>query len=140
MYLSCPNCLTSYNIGYENIDINVRAVRCSNCGYTWQQYPVLAAPTHPRESQHKLPSFPPKEDAPHAQFHRRNYQDESSPPQAPPSLTYPEPDKVSSPPTSKPAPQVGTTSKFSLSQCVFCRSASGCNGGIINRLSGRLHH
>ena len=31
-------------------------------------------------------------------------------------------------------------STMSISQCVFCGSASSCKGPLMNRLSGRFHH
>ena len=32
------------------------------------------------------------------------------------------------------------SSTMSISQCVFCGSASSCKGPLMNRLSGRFHH
>ena len=58
MYISCPNCSTSYTIDGGNIDNNGRAVRCSKCGHTWQQYPVIAEPATQMVSSRYVPPPP----------------------------------------------------------------------------------
>ena len=50
--------------------------------------------------------------------------------------------KLSNPHSNKergPA-EKNTSSTMSISQCVFCGSASSCRGPLMNRLSGCLHH
>ena len=44
MYLICPNCAVSYTVDGVNIGSEGRAVRCSECGHTWKQFPAPAEP------------------------------------------------------------------------------------------------
>jgi len=59
MYITCPNCSTSYNIDGGNIGANGRAVRCHNCGHNWHQYPVAAQPVAAAEPARYIAQPPP---------------------------------------------------------------------------------
>lgn len=44
MDVSCPNCATRFRIPEGAIGEDGRTVRCSKCGHTWHQMPVVAEP------------------------------------------------------------------------------------------------
>ena len=141
MFLSCPNCLTSYTIQGVKIDSGGQVVRCSNCGHTWHYYQVFANTVDQNPSSRELLPPPLEHYVPNPRHNLRLYGRGYIPPNDPHPRANPEPSpKASQLASSNKKLQPEPTSNSSLSQCVFCRSSSSCKGGIINRLSGRLHH
>ena len=93
MYITCPNCSTSYNVDGGNIGESGRTVRCFNCEHSWHQFPVAVQSTSGTSSaRYTVPPPPPPHYyapppyvGPQAYGHTYGY-----PPQAPPQYpTYP---------------------------------------------------
>ena len=47
MYVVCPNCQTSYILDGAHIGADGKAMRCSNCGTAWRQFPPPVEPEIP---------------------------------------------------------------------------------------------
>ena len=47
MYVVCPNCQTSYILDGAQIGADGKAMRCSNCGTAWRQFPPPVEPEIP---------------------------------------------------------------------------------------------
>ena len=135
MKIKCPKCCTSYIIdGISKIFIR-RSLRCSTCGHIWQQSLSASKQSLTSKTLHHV--FDPL----HFEFSQYAHQ----------AFYKPHPDTVqetkdnsnsgtrnepsSMPPVS--SPQSKTSSKTSLSQCVFCQRSSRCN--LHDVYSGRRH-
>ena len=47
MYVVCPDCQTSYILDGAQIGAEGKAMRCSNCGAAWRQFPPPVEPEIP---------------------------------------------------------------------------------------------
>ena len=135
MKIKCPKCSTSYVIeGISKITIR-RSLRCSTCGHIWRQSLTPSQesltsktlqhvfdPLHFQFSQYTHHSFYKAQ--PYAGLENKHNSnsgtrnEHSSTPSAAPSLSE-------------------TSSRTSLSQCVFCQRSSRCN--LHDLYSGRRH-
>ena len=135
MKLKCPKCCTSYVIA-GTLKVNIwRSLRCSTCGHIWRQSLSPSEQSLPSKTLHHV--FDPL----HFEFSQYAHQ----------TSYKPHPDTVqetkdnsnsgtrnehSSMPSVSPS-QSETSSKSSLSQCVFCQRSSRCN--LHDLYSGRRH-
>ena len=135
MKIKCPKCSTSYVIdGISKVVIR-RLLRCSTCGHNWRQNLTPSQQSLTSKTLNHV--FNP----PHFQFSQYAHQ----------TFYKPHPYTVqenkhnsnsgtrnehSSTPPVSPS-QSETSSKTSLSQCVFCQRSSRCN--LHDLYSGRRH-
>ena len=135
MKIKCPKCSTSYVIdGISKVVIR-RLLRCSTCGHNWRQNLTPTQQSLTSNTLHHVFNQP------HFQFSQYAHQ----------TFYKPHPYTVqenkdnsnsgtsnehSSTPPVSPS-QSETSSKTSLSQCVFCRRSSRCN--LHDLYSGRRH-
>ena len=135
MKIKCPKCYTSYIVdGTTKIFIR-RSLRCSTCGHIWQQDPTPSKHSlTSKTSQHVLDPF-------HFQFSQYTHHSfYKAQPYAGRENKYNSnsgtTNEHSSMPSVSPS-QSETSSKSSLSQCVFCQRSSRCN--LHDLYSGRRH-
>ena len=135
MKIKCPKCCTSYIIdGISKVVIR-RSLRCSTCGHIWRQNLTLSEqsltsktlnhgfdPLHFQFSQYAHQTFY----KPHPYAGQENKHNSNSGTR----------NKQLSTPTVSPI-KSETSSKSSLSQCVFCQRSSRCN--LHDLYSGRRH-
>lgn len=89
MRVTCPNCLTEYDVPDEAIAGRPRTVRCAHCGHQWRH----GAPVEPT-AQNPAPEAAPLIDVPPL-----------LPPDPPPPVVTPQPSFMQRPrPTAAPAP------------------------------------
>ena len=135
MKINCPKCCTSYVIDAVTKHIIRRSLRCSSCGHNWRQNLTLSQQSLASKTLHHV--FDPL----HFQFSQYAHQ----------TFYKPHPYTVqenkhnsnsettnedsSTPPVSPSKSE--TSSKTSLSQCVFCQRSSRCN--LHDLYSGRRH-
>ena len=135
MKIKCPKCCTSYVI-VGTLKVNIwRSLRCSTCGHIWRQSLSPSKQSLTSKTLHHV--FDPL----HSEFSQYAHQ------------TFYEPhtdtvqetkdnsnsgtrNEYSSMPSVSPS-QSETSSKTSLSQCVFCQRSSRCN--LHDLYSGRRH-
>ena len=135
MKIKCPKCSTSYVIDGISKVIIRRSLRCSTCGHNWRQNLTPSQqsltsktlnhvfnPPHFQFSQYAHQTFY----KPHPYTEQENKHNSNS------GTTN---EDSSTPPVSPS--QSETSSKTSLSQCVFCRRSSRCN--LHDLYSGRRH-
>ena len=135
MKIKCPKCCTSYVIDSISKVIIRRSLRCSTCGHNWRQNLTPSQQSLTSKTLNHV--FNP----PHFQFSKYAHQ----------TFYKPHPYTVqenkhnsnsgttnehSSTPPVSPS-QSETSSKTSLSQCVFCQRSSRCN--LHDLYSGRRH-
>ena len=135
MKIKCPKCCTSYVLDGISKDIIRRSLRSSTCGHIWQQ--SLSPSKQSLSSKTLQHVFDPL----HFSFSQYAHQ----------TFYKPHPYTVqktkdnsnsgtrnehSSLPPVSPS-QSDTSSKTSLSQCVFCQRSSRCN--LHDLYSGRRH-
>ncbi|HIA81728.1 MAG TPA: hypothetical protein EYO02_06440 [Rhodospirillales bacterium] len=135
MKIKCPKCSTSYVIDGISKVIIRRLLRCSTCGHNWRQNLTLSEQSLTSKTLHHV--FDPL----HFEILQYAHQ----------TFYKPHPDTVqetkdnsnsgtrnehSSMPPVSPS-QSETSSKTSLSQCVFCQRSSRCN--LHDLYSGRRH-
>ena len=135
MKIKCPKCFTSYIIEGITEAIIARSLRCSTCGHIWRQslkpsYENLTSKTlqyafdpvpfqfskYAHQTFYKPNPYSVQENKHNANSGTRN--DHSSLPSVSPS-------------------QSETSSKTSISQCVFCQRSARCN--LHDLYSGRRH-
>jgi len=135
MKIKCPKCCTSYVIA-GTLKVNIwRSLRCSTCGYIWRQNFTLSEQSLPSKTLHHV--FDPhyfefSQDA-HQTYYKHHPYAVQKPKHNSNSGTRNE--HSSTPPVSPS--QSKTSSKTSLSQCVFCQRSSRCN--LHDLYSGRRH-
>ena len=135
MNIKCPKCCTSYVIDGISKVIIMRSLRCSTCGHIWRQSlsPLKQSltsktlhhvfdPLHFSFLQYAHQTFY----KPHPYTVQENKHNSNS------GTTN---EHSSTPPVSPS--QSETSSKTSLSQCVFCQRSSRCN--LHDLYSGRRH-
>ena len=135
MKIKCPKCCTSYVIDGISKVIIRRSLRCSTCGHIWRQslspskqnltsntLHHVFDPSHFQFSQYAHQTFY----KPHPYTVQENKHNSNS------GTTN---EHSSTPPVSPS--QSETSSKTSLSQCVFCQRSSRCN--LHDLYSGRRH-
>ena len=135
MKIKCPKCCTSYVIDGISKVTKRRSLRCSTCGHIWRQNLTPSQqsltsktlhhvfdPLHFQFSQHANQTFY----KPHPYTAQKNKHNSK----------FGTGDEHSSPP-SVSLSQSETSSKTSLSQCVFCQRSSRCN--LHDLYSGRRH-
>ncbi len=135
MNINCPKCCTSYVIDGISKVINRRSLHCSTCGHNWRQSLSPSKQSVTSKSLHQVL------DPPNFEFSQYAHQ----PFYKPPPYTVQETkdnsnsetkNEHSSTPPVSPS-QSETSSKSSLSQCVFCQRSSRCN--LHDLYSGRRH-
>ncbi len=135
MNINCPKCCTSYVIDGISKVINRRSLHCSTCGHNWRQ---SLSPSKQSLTSKTLQHF---FDPLHFQFlqyaHQTFYKPHPYTVQENKHNSNSETtNEHSSTPPVSPS-QSETSSKSSLSQCVFCQRSSRCN--LHDLYSGRRH-
>ena len=135
MKIKCPKCCTSYVLDGISKVIIRRSLRCSTCGHIWRQSLSPSKQNLTSNTLHHV--FDP----PHFQFsqyaHQTLYKTHPYTEQENKdnSNSGARNEHSSTPPVSPS--QSETSSKTSLSQCVFCQRSSRCN--LHDLYSGRRH-
>ena len=135
MNIKCPKCSTSYVIeGISKVIIR-RSLRCSTCGHNWRQN--LTPSQQSLTSKTLQHVFDPLHfefsQYPHQTFYKHHPYAIQKPKHNSNSGNR---NEHSSMPSVLPS-QSETSSKSSLSQCVFCQRSSRCN--LHDLYSGRRH-
>ena len=135
MKIKCPKCCTSYIIDGISKVVIKRLLRCSTCGHNWRQN---LTPTQQSLASKTLNHF---FDPLHFQFSQYAHQTFYKPhpytvQKTKDNFNSGTRNEHSSLPPVSPS-QSDTSSKTSLSQCVFCQRSSRCN--LHDLYSGHRH-
>ena len=135
MKIKCPKCCTSYVIDGTLKVTNRRSLRCSTCGHIWRQNLTFSEQSLPSKTLHHIfdPHYFEFSQYPHQIFYKHHPYTIQKPKHNSNSGNRNE--HSSTPPVSLSQSQ--TSSKTSLSQCVFCQRSSRCN--LHDLYSGRRH-
>ena len=135
MKIKCPKCSTSYVIDGVLKVITSRSLRCSTCGFNWRQNLTPSEQSMTSKTIHHV--FDPL----HVEFSQYAHQTFYKPhpytmQETKDNSNSGARNEHSSTPPVSPS-QSKTSSKTSLSQCVFCQRSSRCN--LHDLYSGRRH-
>ena len=135
MKIKCPNCCTSYVIDGISKVIIRRSLRCSTCGHIWRQSLSPSKQSLTSKTSHHVIDpyhfqFPQYA---HQTFYKANHYARQENKYSSNSRTKNEHLSTSS----VSLTQSETSSKTSLSQCVFCQRSARCN--LHDLYSGRRH-
>ena len=135
MKIKCPKCSTSYIIDGIRKVITRRSLRCSTCGHNWRQNLTPSEQNLTSKTLHHVfdPHYFEFSQYPHQTFYKHHPYAIQKPKHNSNSGNRNE--HSSTPPVS--LSQSKTSSKTSLSQCVFCQRSSRCN--LHDLYSGRRH-
>jgi len=135
MNIKCPKCCTSYVIDGISKVIKRRSLRCSTCGHIWQQSLSPSQQSLTSNTLHHV--FDPLHFSFLQYAHQTFYK-------SPPYTVQETKDNTKSGTRNEPSSmppvspsQSETSSKTTLSQCVFCQRSSRCN--LHDVYSGRRH-
>jgi len=135
MKIKCPKCSTSYVIdGISKVVIR-RLLRCSTCGHNWRQN---LSPPKPTLTSRSLQHVFDQRHFPISQYtHQTLYKPHQGKERKTKDNSYSgtKNEYLSAPSVSQS--KSDTSSKSTLSQCVFCQRSSRCN--LHDLYSGRRH-
>ena len=135
MNIKCPKCHTSYVIDGITKEENKRSLRCSTCGHNWRQ---SLSPPKPTLTSRSLQHVVDQRHFPISQYtHQTLYKPHQGKERKTKDNSYSgiKIEYLSAPSVSQS--KSDTSSKSTLSQCVFCRRSSRCN--LHDLYSGRRH-